>query len=64
MTKQNYGVRIKVRNGRWRGIVSELSMPEAFKFYKEKGKPDAAGIPAYWLAVFKGNKKIAQNWHE
>jgi len=63
MPTQNYGVRIKVRNGRWRSLVSELSKLQAFKFYQKKGKWDAKG-EKYWLAVFKGNKKIAQNWHE
>jgi len=63
MTKQNYGVRIKDRNGRWLSLVSELSMSQAFKFYRKKRKWDAKG-EKYWLAVFKGNKKLAQNWYD
>ena len=44
-------------------MSSTLSKADAYKYYRQKSKPDKQG-KFYWLAIFYGNKKIVQNWHE
>jgi len=63
MPENNYGVRVKNRiGGYWRSVISEVSSEEAFAFYKEKGQWKEG--EKWWLAVFKGHKKIEQNWYD
>ena len=63
MDAWNYGVRIKTRDGKWRPLVTGIAKGDAWTFYRAKGKWNAKG-EKWWLAIFKGNKKITQNWYD